>query len=589
MNRRVTNLGLLALLIVMLVVSNPGAAIQAQRSPDAPDRQAQSIVPVDSGFTYQGQLKQSGSPTNGQYDFTFKLFDALAGGIQAGPTLTVTNQTVTNGLFTVTLDFGTIPLRGQARWLEIGVRPAGVGGYTTLAPRQPLTPAPYAMSLMPGAVVTGTTGSGSSLLTLIHSDGTGLSATGTDNGLEALATSSGGTAVSGTSTNATSGTGVYGASVAGRGVWGMSLDSNGQGVYGQANVGSTAAGVYGTSSSGYGVYGTTTASNGQGVFGQANLGTAASGVHGASSTGRGVSGSSTASGGHGVHREANSSNAVGVYGYSVGSRGVHGESSSGQGVRGVSSQGIGVYGSSQSTGVYGTSESGSGVEGSSTSEFGEGVYGSANAGLNAAGVYGFTTAGYGVFGSGRIAIYGDANAAVGSRAGYFAGDVEVTGDCCGAAAGYIKMDHPLDPANKYLSHSLVSSDEMKNIYDGVAVLDERGEVAVELPSYFEALNSNFRYTFAPIGAPMPNLYIAEEITNNRFKIAGGKPGMKVSWQVTGVRKDPYASAHPVEVEEAKSAEEQGKYRHPEEYGRPETLGVDYEEGSLRNQRRGKQP
>jgi hypothetical protein len=76
-----------------------------------------------------------------------------------------------------------------------------------------------------------------------------------------------------------------------------------------------------------------------------------------------------------------------------------------------------------------------------------------------------------------------------------------------------------------------------------------------------------------MGIPQPRLYVAREIHNNRFKIAGGRPHGKVSWQVTGIRQDPYAKAHPIRVEEAKPEKEQGLYLHPEVYGQPETKGV----------------
>jgi hypothetical protein len=105
--------------------------------------------------------------------------------------------------------------------------------------------------------------------------------------------------------------------------------------------------------------------------------------------------------------------------------------------------------------------------------------------------------------------------------------------------------------------------------------DANGEAWVELPEWFEALNRDYRYQLTPIGAPGPNLYIAEEIRNNRFKIAGGTPGMKVSWQVTGIRRDPYAETHRIPVEEDKPPEERGTYLHPQAYGQPETMGLVY--------------
>jgi hypothetical protein len=102
-------------------------------------------VPVGTAFTYQGRLTDGGSPANGAYDFEFELYDAASGGTTLG-TLTVGNSPVTDGLFTVQLDFGAAVFTGDARWLQIGVRPGdSSGAYTALSPRQALTAAPYAL------------------------------------------------------------------------------------------------------------------------------------------------------------------------------------------------------------------------------------------------------------------------------------------------------------------------------------------------------------------------------------------------------------------------------------------------------------
>ncbi len=74
---------------------------------------------------------------------------------------------------------------------------------------------------------------------------------------------------------------------------------------------------------------------------------------------------------------------------------------------------------------------------------------------------------------------------------------------------------------------------MMNVYNGNAVLDERGEAWVELPEWFEALNRDFRYQLTAIGAPGPSLHVGAKIEGNRFQIGGGGPGLEVSWQVTG--------------------------------------------------------
>jgi hypothetical protein len=134
------------------------------------------------------------------------------------------------------------------------------------------------------------------------------------------------------------------------------------------------------------------------------------------------------------------------------------------------------------------------------------------------------------------------------------------------SSGETCVDHPLDPSGKYLVHSDVESPDRLNVYSGVAILSETGEAWVSLPDYFEAYNSDFRYQLTPIGAPAPNLYVADEIQGNRFRVAGGKPGLKVSWQLTGVRQDLYAKAHPLLAEQEKKQEEKGKYLHPELYG-----------------------
>jgi hypothetical protein len=157
-------------------------------------------------------------------------------------------------------------------------------------------------------------------------------------------------------------------------------------------------------------------------------------------------------------------------------------------------------------------------------------------------------------------------------AAYLAGNVTVTGTLS-KSAGSFKIDHPQDPENKTLSHSFVESPDMMNVYNGNAVLDAKGEAWVELPAWFETLNRDFRYQLTAIGGPGPNLHVATEISGNRFRIAGGAPGLKVSWQVTGIRQDPYANAHRIHVEEQKPADEVGTYLHPEAYGKPANPGA----------------
>jgi hypothetical protein len=303
----------------------------------------------------------------------------------------------------------------------------------------------------------------------------------------------------------------------------------------------TAAAIYGNADA--------TSGNASGIFGVS-----------ASTTGFGVSGFATATSGltYGVFGGSSSPNGNGVSGVNsaVGGIGVNGDETATNGFS------TGVFGSSHSSGgpgvfgINGSSAGGTGVQGEVVSTDGTGVaglfvtYGGGGLILN------------GLSGSSYKQVFtvdADGN-------GFFAGKVS-------KSSGSFKIDHPLDPANKYLEHSFVESPDMMNIYNGIVALDSKGEAAVSLPDYFQALNSDFRYQLTAIGAPGPNLYIAEEISDNRFKIAGGKAGSKVSWQVTGVRQDAYAAAHRIKVEEDKPEQERGHYLHPELFGATEKEAI----------------
>ena len=239
----------------------------------------------------------------------------------------------------------------------------------------------------------------------------------------------------------------------------------------------------------------------------------------------------------------------------------------------------GVYGRSVPSSGYGT---GGYFEGGEAGVFGAvynadgsfcyGTYGACEGGATYnCGVYGYAQSGgynYGIYGSAFIVPH--------SYAGYFNGDVHVGGSLSGGK-GVSKIDHPLDPENMYLNQAFVESPEMKSVHDGVATLDGSGEVWVELPNWFEALNCDFRYQLTCIGGFAP-VYVAERISGNTFKIAGGQPGMEVSWQVTGIRHDPFSETYGLEVEEEKDARERGKYLHPTAYGLPQELSVSHEVG-----------
>jgi hypothetical protein len=246
-----------------------------------------------------------------------------------------------------------------------------------------------------------------------------------------------------------------------------------------------------------------------------------------------------------------------------------------EGVRGDSATGAGVVGTSNGTfntgaafGVIGISTDSVGTRGSSTNSIGVRATSVNGQGLVASSGNGdHIAAGRGV---GSITFRVDNNGEVYTPAVH-TGGLDVSGTLS-KSAGQFKIDHPLDPANKYLSHSFVESPDMKNIYDGTVTTDARGYATVALPQYFEALNSDFRYQLTAIGQ-FAQAIVASEIKNNRFTIRTSSGNVKVSWQVTGIRKDAYANAHRIKVEEDKALAERNRYLHPEVFGQPREKAI----------------
>lgn len=172
----------------------------------------------------------------------------------------------------------------------------------------------------------------------------------------------------------------------------------------------------------------------------------------------------------------------------------------------------------------------------------------------------------------NAAIYGAVQeTATSNFAGYFDGDVHVAGNLS-KSSGTFKIDHPQDPANKYLIHSFVESPDMMNVYNGNVVTDAEGVAVVELPSYFEAENIDFKYQLTVIGQ-FAQAIIKDEISSNQFTIQTDKPNVKVSWQVTGVRNDAWANAHRIVPEVEKKGIEKGHYLHPELYGKSKEMKI----------------
>jgi len=182
------------------------------------------------------------------------------------------------------------------------------------------------------------------------------------------------------------------------------------------------------------------------------------------------------------------------------------------------------------------------------------------------GVYAFSDAGFGVFSeSSYYAFYSQGKTRI-------FGNLEVVGTLS-KGGGSFKIDHPLDPTNKYLSHSFVESPDMMNVYNGMVTLDANGEATVAMPDWFEALNRDFRYQLTPIGSFAP-LFVKAKVHNGAFSIGGGTPGQEVSWQLTGIRQDAWANANRIPVEEDKPAVERGPYLYPAEHGKAAAHGFD---------------
>ena len=175
----------------------------------------------------------------------------------------------------------------------------------------------------------------------------------------------------------------------------------------------------------------------------------------------------------------------------------------------------------------------------------------------------FATAGLGsipglaaVFGGG---VHVNGNLDVMGPAG--GGNINVTGDLNVVGTKNFKIDHPLDPENKYLLHAAIESSEVLNVYSGNTVSNATGEAVITLPEWFEALNRDLRYQLTVIGT-FAQAIVAEKVKHNRFTIRTSVPNVEVSWQVTGVRSDAVMRKQPFKAEENKPERERGKYLTP---------------------------
>ncbi len=670
-----------AVRVVVIALTGLGIGLGAMRS------QAQ---PLGTAFTYQGRLTDGGNPATGTYDLRLMLYDAAVGGIPMRPTLLRDDVAVTDGLFMVSLDFGPV-FAGSKRWLEIGVRPgASTGAYTTLSPRQELSPSPNAI-FSATAPWTGIAGkpagfaddsdndvlgglscgsgevakwNGASWGCAADADSAAWGLAGnagtnpathfigtTDNvpfevransqralRLEQVTAVVGPTTYVGTNvlagaSNNTIAFGVTGATIAGGGgeLFGLSYANRVTDVAGTVGggMGNRAGNDAGTLFDG----GAATVGGGRINVASADASTVAGGTGNvagayfsavaggesnlASGQWSAVAGgyANTASGLDSVVAGGAQNTASGLgsavaggvydtaggdYSFAAGRRAIARDATASGDANG--DEGTFVWADSTLADFVSTGPNqfliraagGVGVNtnaplaslhvvGRSTNEGTTLLYPDPSKGTFASHVH------YGPNGDWYIRS-ANANGSVvlqdtGGNVGvgtsvpsaklHVVGNAVVTGTLS-KGAGAFKIDHPLDPENRYLYHSFVESPDMKNIYDGVAVTDREGYATVELPEWFEALNRDFRYQLTVIGQ-FAQAIVAQKIKGSRFTIRTDKPAVEVSWQVTGIRKDAFAEKHRIPVEQDKPEAERGRCLYPEACGREEEKGIDHQE------------
>lgn len=171
----------------------------------------------------------------------------------------------------------------------------------------------------------------------------------------------------------------------------------------------------------------------------------------------------------------------------------------------------------------------------------------------------------------QYGVFIDAPSSPGGYALGVQGSAAISGNLS-KGGGSFKIDHPLDPENKYLYHSFVESPDMMNVYNGNITTDANGLATVTLPDYFESLNKDFRYQLTVIGV-FAQAIVFEKVKGNQFKIKTDKPNIEVSWQTTGVRQDAYANRNRIPTTVDKVGPEKGMYLYPEAFGVSEDKSI----------------
>jgi hypothetical protein len=212
--------------------------------------------------------------------------------------------------------------------------------------------------------------------------------------------------------------------------------------------------------------------------------------------------------------------------------------------------------------------------GVSNSSVGDGVFGISNSMSSGYGVHGKGngSAGLGVAGEGNL--YGVAGFCPPS--GYA---VYASGRFLATGTKSFRIDHPFNPENEYLLHYSTEMPEPQNAYNGSVTTDSNGEAWVQLPDYFGAINKDFEYQLTVVDDTDSDQFVmakvAREIRENKFKIRTSQPRVRVSWEVKAKRNDLYVRKYGAPVEVQKNEFERGKYQHPELYGKPKEMALNY--------------
>lgn len=515
-----------------------------------------SALPPENGISYQGRLAQNGLPVDGTRDLRFRLYDDAVAGNLVG-TVELFDLVVTEGLFSVNLDFGVTPwVTNEQLWLEVEAGPAdGMQNYEIIS-RMKLSAVPYALNTRGISVdSSGKVGIGTDIpARLLHlDDGFTLAGSSISQNTDLLITSedAGLTLVSDQSGSVGSfidlmeqtgtGTLVDNWSIIRRTpAAGSSLEFRHGPNFGAFNnnlvmsmnpIGSVDIGGGPATDSRLEI------SNIGSTDGVKMLGFGEGDISGFYF----VSGFAPAGNANFMSLSAapestmtwTAGGTVGIGTDSPNSR---------LDVRFANGNGIEVTDTNTATsaiGIHSTVGAGTGVRGESTNGSGSTI-----------GVYGqvASPSGWGVYSNGRLGASGTKS---------------------------FMIDHPLDPMGSYLLHYSSESPEPQNRYNGNVHLDKSGRGVVVLPDYFESINADHRYTLTPIGAPAPYLYIESEIQGNAFVIAGGVAGQKISWEVISRRNDEFVRQRGAPIEVQKVGIERGKLLVPSLFGQPESMGIHY--------------